>query len=60
MESYKEVNRSVYNKYAGQFEDFTKDYLEHILEDANLFLDSFNGNKEGIKAKGKNLCYRCC
>jgi len=45
MESYKEINRIVYDKYAGQFEDFTKDHLEHILEDANLFLDSLNGNK---------------
>ena len=34
MESYKEINRIVYDKYAGQFEDFTKDYLEHILNDA--------------------------
>ncbi|MBI2508356.1 class I SAM-dependent methyltransferase [Candidatus Woesearchaeota archaeon] len=45
MESYKEVNRIVYGKHAGQFKEFTKDYLEYILEDANLFLDSLNGKK---------------
>ena len=46
MESYKEVNRFVYNKHAKEFKKFTKDYLkEYLLEDVRAFLESFNGNK---------------
>lgn len=46
MEDYKEISKEVYDRYAEEFNENTKDYLtKYIWKDAKLFIENLKGKK---------------
>ncbi|MBU0470284.1 MAG: class I SAM-dependent methyltransferase [Nanoarchaeota archaeon] len=46
MKDYKKINQVVYDRFAEDFEQSTKDYLqEHLLNDAELFIKNLSGKR---------------